>query len=232
MYSNENIFNTTHQGDVYIKHEFIKTLKNLRILIVYSNDFYSKCALFYYILPSIVTEEGNRLYNIIYSESATKTLKNVYNSLRILKPELAEILDMSYIIKVGRNTKIPFGRLYDFVQINTLSEINSNFDRLIKILEEIEDIILFHGFSILLTSTNTRRTDIEFLDYISDNATFITECNKFVYTDILTLFFDIVLLAREDDITFSNHNILEVLHSNVLNIIPGFSIRYEILPHE
>ncbi len=196
--------------------EFIKNVENTRVLIVYSNAFTANLAIFYYLLPNLM-EKGGDLYNIIYSESATRTLEHTYRSLEKFRPEIAEILDMSNVIKIGRTAKIPFGKLYDFIPINNIHELT-------KTLENLGDLAIFHGFSILFAFMPL---EIEFLDYIPNDTTFIAECNRCVYSNKLTLFFDVVLSAEEDDIGFNNYNVLSVLYSAILDITPGFNIRYE-----
>ncbi len=197
--------------------ELLKKLKNLRTLLVYENVYSLEYTLFNEILP---TFKDLKTFYIIYSECANRTLKIAGESFKELNKETEKILKNCNIIKIGRNSKIPFGKLYKFITFN------ENYTDFLKdALENVEGLILFYGFSILVLKSDVKDL-VELFDIIPEDVTLICECNKNVYRNEFSIFFDAVLSIREDEMSLGEFQVLEVLYSSKLDLIPGTCERF------
>jgi len=156
----------------------------------------------------------------VYSECTNRTLKTASESFARFNRRVGKILSNSSVVKIGKFSKVPFGRLHKFISLN------DNYLEILKdVLEDLRGLILFHGFSILVLNSDQRDL-VEIFDSIPECSTLICECNKSVYSSEFNLFFDAVLALKVDEMSLGEFQVLEVLHSSKFDLIPGTCERF------
>ncbi len=214
--------------------DLIPKFEGRRIRIVYDQTYPAVSLVFYHILPEF---KSKRIVIGVYSDTTCRKLKEHYKFISKHAPEIAEILDKAYFIKIGRRDTIPFGRLYDFIPEDMLRK---EFDRLEIAISKLRenDLVLVFGFYLMFAIYGKwlLRELIKIVDSLPENLTLVSISPYGLYdyntTRIIERFFDVVIriVKEEEPLDFGQDiYIIGIEESITREIKPGFE-RFKILP--
>ena len=177
----------------------VPKLEGLRTLVVYDSPVTARILMLRHILPYY---SNKNIYLAIYSESMCRRAKKSYESLVKIHPESARLIDKVKVIKIGFNREVPFGELYQFINIE-----EQWCDRLAEIVTNLSsrDMIIFHGFSLvqLLYSRDWLVKNLKFFDHIPPDITVINKISKNFYKGwvegVLRKLHDVVIRAEKSE---------------------------------
>ncbi len=215
--------------------ELIPKFEGRRVRIVYDQTYPAISLAFYHILPEF---KDKRLIIAVYSDSMCRKLREHYEFISKHSPQVAEILDKAYFVKVGRKDSVPFGRLYEFVPED---DISKEFERLEisagKLREK--DVVFVFGFYLMFAIYGRwmLRKMVRILDLLPENLTLISLSPYGLYdystSRVIDKFFDVVIriVKEEEPLDFGQDiYIIGVEESVTREIKPGFE-RFKILPN-
>ncbi len=214
--------------------DIIPKFDGRRIRIVYDQTYPAMCLVFNHVLPEF---KSKRLVIGIYSDVACRNLKEYYRFISKHSPEIANILDKAYIVKIGRKNTIPFGRLYYFVHEDL---IKKEFEKLEVAISKLtdDDLVLVFGFYLMFSIYGRwiLKNMIWLADLLPEKLTLISLCPYGLYdyttTRIIERFFDVIvrIVKEEEPLDFGEDiYIIGVEESVTREIKPGFE-RFKILP--
>ena len=214
--------------------DVIPKFEGRRIRIVYDQTYPAVSLVFYHILPEF---KSKRLVIGVYSDTMCRKLKEHYRFISKHAPEIAEILDRAYFVKVGRKDTIPFGRLYDFIPEDV---VKREFERIELAVSKLRDgdIVLVFGFYLMYAIYGRwlLKNLIRIVDALPENITLVSLSPYGLYdyatTRIIERFFDVVIriVKEEEPLDFGEDiYIIGVEESITREIKPGFE-RFKILP--
>jgi len=212
--------------------DLIPKLEGLRTRIVYDVQVAKDVLFFSHILPYF---SSRRIFWIVYSETACRKLKNKYERFSKLHPEIAKILDYVYLVKIGYNDRVRFGKLYSFIREDKNFKWLNEFS---NIFEEIrdKDLVTFSGFSIFVAINGRKalKNLICLADLLPENVTAIVSYQDGFYDDRLNTLVDklydvIIRVKKEEEFTGFGETtfLVGVEQSTVEDIQPGFA-RFKI----
>jgi len=214
--------------------DVIPKFEGRRIRIVYDQTYPAVSLVFYHILPEF---KSKRLVIGVYSDTMCRKLKEHYRFISKHAPEIAEILDRAYFIKIGRKDTIPFGMLYDFIPEDV---VKREFERIELAVSKLRDgdIVLVFGFYLMYAIYGRwlLKNLIRIVDALPENITLVSLSPYGLYdyatTRIIERFFDVVIriVKEEEPLDFGEDiYIIGVEESITREIKPGFE-RFKILP--
>jgi hypothetical protein len=208
----------------------ISKLDGLRTLIVYDSPLAVRAILLGHILPYY---SNKNVYIIIYSESMCRRAKKSYESFIKICSEKAKMLDKINIIKIGFNKDVPFGNLYEFINLN-----ESWYDRLSNIIKDFDkkDIIIFHGFSLvqLMYRKDWIIKELKFFDSIPSDTTIINKISNNFYRDwiegVMKKLHDVVIRVEKSETSLLDHeeSYLIGVEESIVADLPTFCSRFKL----
>ncbi len=214
--------------------DIIPKFDGRRIRIVYDQTYPAVSLVFYHILPQF---KSKRLVIGVYSDTMCRKLKEHYKFISKHAPEIADILDNAYFIKIGRRDTIPFGRLYDFIPENIVKKEFERIELAVSKLRE-DDLVLIFGFY-LMYAIHGRwilKNLMRIVDTLPEKITLVSISPYGLYdyttTRIIERIFDVVIriVKEEEPLDFGEDiYIIGVEESITREIKPGFE-RFKILP--
>ncbi len=148
-------------------HEVVKLIssEDVRNLIMYSSFKYS-----FSIFADMLKEAKTKSNLIIFGEGLQRKLKKSYENYVKIHPEDKGLFDEVKILKVGKNSEIPFGELYSSVILTSPSEIGVS---LLNFIERIsEEHIFVFGATTLMELFEDDGYDmvIQMFDYVKNSS--------------------------------------------------------------
>ena len=206
--------------------DIVPKLEGLRTLIVYDSPVTARIIILRHILPYYLNKN---IYLIIYSESMCRRARKAYESLIKTHQETARLFDKVKIIKIGFNREVPFGELYQFINIE-----EPWCERLAEVVAELssKDMIIFHGFSLvqLLYSRDWLVRNLKFFDHIPSDITVINKISKSSYKGwvegVMRKLHDVVIRAEKSEKGLLDHEesyLIGVEESIAINIPLAFA---------
>ncbi len=207
--------------------DIIPKFDGRRIRIVYDQTYPAVSLVFYHILPQF---KSKRLVIGVYSDTMCRKLKEHYKFISKHAPEIANILDNAYFIKIGRRDTIPFGRLYDFIPENIVKKEFERIELAVSKLRE-DDLVLIFGFY-LMYAIHGRwilKNLMRIVDTLPEKITLVSISPYGLYdyttTRIIERIFDVVIriVKEEEPLDFGEDiYIIGVEESITREIKPGF----------
>ncbi len=207
--------------------EVVSKIEGLRTLIVYDSKYIVRSIIFGKILPKF---SNKKLFIAVYSDSMMRRLAKTYES--IPSKEIRKILDDAAIIKVGLSEKIPFGKLYAFINIHS-----EWWEALVEELYKLGDsLLIFHGFSLLplVYGKDAWKYLMDIFDALPDEITFINKISTSLYDReikrFMERFHDVILRIRWEEEFFPVGKTywIGVEQSIIFDIKPGYA-RYKLV---
>jgi hypothetical protein len=148
-------------------------------------------------------------------------------------PNIARILDDTYIIKIGHSDVPAFGKLYSFIRKDS-----KWLDELAVVLRDVndDDVIVLSGFSLFIAidSQGALNEAIRLIDLLPENVTIIGFYQDGLYDDrinrIIEKFYDVIIRIKREDgfMGFGETTFLVgVEQSAVGDVEPGF-VRFRV----
>lgn len=214
--------------------DVIDRFEGRRVRIVYDQTYPAVSLVFYHILPVF---RNKRVIVGVYSDTTCRKLKEHYKFVSRHAPDIAEILDRAYVIKIGRRDSIPFGRLYHYIPEDA---IRREFERLEIAAGKLrnDDLLLTFGFYLMpsIYGKWVLRRLIRLLDMLPEEITMVnlSPYGLFDYSTsrVIDRFYDVVvrIVKEEEPLDLGNDiYVIGVEESVTRDIRPGFE-RFRIMP--